>query len=388
MVKSPNPIGKVFLAAKKSPGRKAVAALTISLIFWAVISVMTYTFWYRGGEHTDFYPRWVGARLLIFEGRDLYDQSTTRDIQIMIYGEQLLPGEDQQGFAYPAHIIPMLAPFWLIPDRAIAAALWTGLTLTMMAWTLILLRSIWGKTPFIMIGLWLFWHYSFAMFFPSQFTAIPLAAVGIGYWAYHTRRDLLAGAVLAVGTIKPQLVAIPIVVILFLALRERRWRLIGSFLGFGAGWFLISVLVAGWWIPGWLAQLRDYSEYAPFSWPPRTAWEISPIFAVAALGVVIISLVKMRWSEKVVIAASIVMGLLLLPQTLTHNLVLLLIPLNMVWVGKARRMALTMWFLGWAFFLGYVLDPEWLFWWRWQVLLVPFLTLLVVNAASRQPENQ
>src|ERR1700756_2839096 len=67
------------------------------------------------GNLSDLYPRWLGARELLRHGRNPYSAEITREIQQGYYGRPLDPTrsedpKDQQGFAYPAYIVFLLAP--------------------------------------------------------------------------------------------------------------------------------------------------------------------------------------------------------------------------------------------------------------------------------------
>jgi hypothetical protein len=64
--------------------------------FWIVTSALAYRYWIHGADHRDFYARWTGARILLFEGRDLYRGDHPPD-QLAIYGELLTPDQDQWG---------------------------------------------------------------------------------------------------------------------------------------------------------------------------------------------------------------------------------------------------------------------------------------------------
>jgi len=67
------------------------------------------------GNLSDLYPRWLGARELLMHGRNPYSGEITREIQQGYYGRPLDPAraddpKDQQGFAYPAYVVFLLAP--------------------------------------------------------------------------------------------------------------------------------------------------------------------------------------------------------------------------------------------------------------------------------------
>ncbi len=72
------------------------------------------------GNLSDLYPRWLGARELLLHGRNPYSAGITREIQQGYYGRPLdptLPNDpkDQQGFAYPAYVVFLLAPTVNLP---------------------------------------------------------------------------------------------------------------------------------------------------------------------------------------------------------------------------------------------------------------------------------
>src|SRR6187431_1351745 len=66
------------------------------------------------GNFSDLYPRWLGARELLLNGRDPYSPEVTRDIQVGYYGRVLdsnRPSDpkDQQAFAYPVFVVFLLS---------------------------------------------------------------------------------------------------------------------------------------------------------------------------------------------------------------------------------------------------------------------------------------
>src|SRR5678815_3305835 len=72
------------------------------------------------GNRSDLYPRWLGTRELLLHHRDPYSPEVTRGIQSGYYGRPLDAGrmddarfnepKDQQGCAYPQHVVILLAP--------------------------------------------------------------------------------------------------------------------------------------------------------------------------------------------------------------------------------------------------------------------------------------
>jgi hypothetical protein len=344
-------------------------------------SSAAYTGWIRGTDHRDFYPRWAGARLALFEGRNLYSVETTREMQLMLYGREIPPDRDQQGFAYPATLVPLLLPFWFIDDVEVATALWEGVSVVLMLLALLFARRVWGSLPNWGVALLLVWYYPILMVFQAQITALPLASVSLALWAYTTRRDTLAGVAIAAGLgVKPELIVLPALVLLAAALREQRWRLVSCTVITGGLVFVASLLVAGWWIPDWLDGVRRYAAYAQTSWALGTAWTLSPLLALALVGGGVLALRYTRWSVTAAVAAAVPLGMLLIPQTLIWGLTMLLLPMALSWRAAGRWGVLALWLLGWVLIAGTGIEG----WWRIQNLLLPALALALVAAASRQ----
>src|SRR5579872_7593381 len=70
-----------------------------------------------GGNWSDLYPRWLGARELLLHGRNPYSPEVTSEIQRGFYGRPLDTSNrgdpsDQESFAYPLYVVFLLAP-WL-----------------------------------------------------------------------------------------------------------------------------------------------------------------------------------------------------------------------------------------------------------------------------------
>src|SRR5271166_2716066 len=193
------------------------------------------------GNLSDLYPRWLGARELLLRGRDPYSAEVTREIQAGYYGRALdasRPADppDQQAFAYPVYVIFYLAPtirlnfgivqlafFWiLVGATAGSVFLWLrvldwrvapSIQAAMMALTL-------GSLP-VLQALKL-----------QQLSLLVAAMCAAALALLAAGRPIAAGLLLALATIKPQLV-LPLLVWLSvwsLADLKRRYRLAVAFL--------------------------------------------------------------------------------------------------------------------------------------------------------------
>ena len=213
------------------------------------------------GNLSDLYPRWLGARELLLHGRDPYSAEVTREIQAGYYGRPLdssRPADptDQQAFAYPAYVVFYLAPtvrlhfgivqrafFWiLVGITAASVFLW----LRVLGWTVAppvqaaMVALTLSSLP-VLQGLKL---QQFSLFVAAM-CAASMALLAAGCL-------IPAGILLALATIKPQLV-LPL--LLWLGLwslgdLRRRYRLAASFL------IVMVVLCAAseWFLPHWIAR--------------------------------------------------------------------------------------------------------------------------------------
>jgi hypothetical protein len=215
---------------------------------------------------SDLYSPWAGTRAAL-HGTDPYSVGVTEQIQKDIYGHVLQPTEtwDRQAFVYPAYILFLLGPFTWLPWRVvdvifavlapIALAGTVGAWMRVCAWnsdrfkTLIVLALILASWP----AAWGYYQRQ-----PSLFVA---AAIAFSVLLFQRESDVAAGILLALATVKPQLVVLIAAWLLVLAVAHRRWRFVSAF------GLTVAVLVAGslaivpGWIPHWIHASLAYSHY-------------------------------------------------------------------------------------------------------------------------------
>lgn len=355
------------------------------LLIWGLISFGTYRAWIHGADHRDFYPRWAGARMVLEGEKEIYSVEATNSIQIRLYGAEIPDGRDQQGFAYPAIVLPFLIPFAFIDDVEVATSIWEGLTVVLIVVGLYLQQKTSRRdVSFLPILLLVLWSYTLLMVFQGQITGLVLSALSMGAWAYHRRVDFIGGLLLSIGFVKPELIILPIATLAALAIMRRRfWLPIGILLGFLV-LFLASIFFVGWWVGDWLEALVRYTEYARTVWPIGYLWSSSPLLIVSLSMLVIWGLIKIWKDDDAILAASVPLQILLFPQTLIWGLTMLCFPLMFAWNRNASRGVLGIWALGWLLLLGN-LSSEW---WKVQIVIVSVATLLLLfmTAGSRSDE--
>ncbi len=221
----------------------------------------------------DFYPIWLAARKSGAEQRDLYSPEVTRHIQTGLFGRPLDAGiptdppADYRQFAYPAFTELLLWPSALCDFsklRVILAVLFPVLTaLTLWLWILALR---WRLPPvrFAALALLALCNYPIleALFAeqPGLIVGFLLAAAAL---ALRRSWLSLAGVLMSLTLIKPQMTALAILYLVLWSLASRgRARFLAAFLVTtllltGASWVIWPH-----WIGKWLQVLLGYHRYA------------------------------------------------------------------------------------------------------------------------------
>jgi len=226
----------------------------------------------------DLYSPWFGARAVLLEGKDPYGPEVTREIQTAFYGHAVQqtyddPGAitDEQRFAYPVYVVFLLAPAahlefdtvrtWAPMVLAVLVAASVGLWLSVLKWrppptTALALIVFVLATPQMAQGMRL-----------RQLGLVVGPLLALAIWLVIRDHLLIAGAILALCTIKPQMVVLALAWLLIWTAGDlvKRWRLVA---GLGGG--LALLVGAGEWIlPNWLPSffqgLMAYRKYGPFS---------------------------------------------------------------------------------------------------------------------------
>lgn len=332
------------------------------------------------GNLSDLYPRWLGARELLRHRRNPYSPEITSEIQQGYYGRTLdasRPNDpkDQQGFVYPLYVVFFLAPLiglpfpvvqiffrWLLIGlTAISVALW----LRTLHWRLSRLETavcvvlLLGSFPAVQ-GIKL-----------QQLSLLVAAALAASAACITSGWLFSGGIILAVATIKPQLV-LPMVVWLFVwslsDWRARRKFVYGFAVTMAALLAAAEIVLPGWWRM-FLEAIRQYHQYTQnesvleqfVNWIARRfAGDI-----LASAAVLLTSTVLWRarkappGSRDVGRAVSLVIALtvLIVPMHAPYNQVLLLPAILSLWRDRA-----TITSASWALRAVYGLAAFALFW--------------------------
>ncbi len=301
----------------------------------------------------DFLVHYVGTRAFLLDKASPYSEAVAEKIQTLAYGRPAQPGEHELRVSYPLYSVALFAPFALVSDYALARTLWmTVLEAALLGVALAALRQAhWSPSLPTAAGYLLFavtWYHSVRPLVNGNAVIIVALLIVVTLLALRSGRDGLAGAMLALSTIKPQVVILLVVFLGLWAVTARRWRVVIGFVGTMAALLIVSVVL----LPGWpLEFMREVIRYPAYN-PPGTlgsalaamipglgtqvGWGVTVI-----LGVLLIvewrsawgrGSARFEWAVNLTLAASCWIGI----QTDPGNFIVLLLPLAAILASLAR----------------------------------------------------
>ncbi|HEY71480.1 MAG TPA: DUF2029 domain-containing protein [Anaerolineae bacterium] len=221
--------------------------------------------------HNDFLTVWEAGRSFWREGLDPYSEAVTANIQSSIYGRGAEGDEFPNAFAYPFYALWVMLPL-VFTDFAWASAIYMALSEACFILSLILLLDLFRWKPpawlFALLALWSLLQYFAARgLVLGQVSNVVYLMQVVVLWALARRRDGLAGVVLALSTLKPQMGFLLIPFLLLWGVRRRRTSFVAAFTGFWTILLLSSFLLQPDWLRGWIGQLRTYPQYTVIGSP-------------------------------------------------------------------------------------------------------------------------
>jgi len=312
------------------------------------------------GNLSDLYPRWLGARELLLRHRDPYSFAVTREIQTGYYGRPLDPSrpndpKDQQGFAYPLYVVFLLAPTITLRFSVVQIGFFWLLVATTVASVLLWLRTFaWHPSAVTTATLIVLTLGSFPVLQGLKLQQLSLLVGGLiaASVALVTAGHLVAaGVLLALATIKPQLV-LPLAGWLLLWVSgdwPKRKRLALAFTGVMA----IEVAAAEVALPGWIGEFRHVlSAYRQYNDGAFSVLQVllSPLWGNVLAVLVLVATARLCFKQRCVAAGStafhwttalvLAVTLLVVPKTSPYNHILLLPAVLLV--ARDRRMVWEM----------------------------------------------
>ncbi len=285
----------------------------------------------------DFYQVWLASREWLRNGRDPYGEEMTREIQTGLFGRPLDPNRptdpvDRRIFPYPAFTGLLFWPaeeFPFPPVRAVVVCLLAALTIaSVLLWLRALQWRIGEKWIAVILLLALSSYSALEGLYSAQLGLLVSFLLAAAIVAVQRSRFLLAGFLLAITTIKPQVTALAILYLLLWSLHRwrERGRLVVGFFSMLALLIAAALVVLPHWVQSWIHTVLAYRHYTQ---PPLVAEVLtSPLgphlagpatMALTAASIVIA--VVLAWRNRAAAAGSrafwITLTLLLTITTIT-----------------------------------------------------------------------
>jgi hypothetical protein len=344
---------------------RVVIILVLLSVAIAGIASANYRFVQGNPGGNDFLVHWVATRSLLIDGLSPYSDEVALRVQKMAYGRPALPGENEMRVAYPLYSATIFLPFALISDYNLARAAWMTLLEASMVGLALLNLRLTGWKP----GLWvllLFLLFTLTWYFSARAlingnAVILVALMSSGaFAAIKAGKDELAGILLALSTIKPQVVLLLVIFVWIWAISVRRWAVVV--------WTVISVVAlsisAAFFVPDWplqnLWEILQYPGYNPPGTPGAalaTWWPAAGPKMGAGLTVLLAAMLLVEWLAARgkgfrwflwTVSLTLVAGQWIGIQTDPGNFVVLFIPLVLVlamweehWGNKGRLVSVV-----------------------------------------------
>jgi hypothetical protein len=300
----------------------------------------------------DLYPRWLGTRELLLRGRNPYGLEVSQEIQIALYGHvvpqnNLEQGHkiiDEQRFAYPVYVVFLMAPTvyadfatvqrWAPFVLALLTVINVIFCLQILHWPLpwkivVALVLFTLSSPQVVQGLR---HQQLALVVAFLLTA--------GAWCVTRNHLAIAGALLALSTIKPQIALLPLCCFAIWAAGDwpKRWRLPVAFLAMLAALIGAGELILPGWLGYFLAGASAYRRYFPTSSVLHLALG-DPLGEILG-ALVVLGLFALAWRHRrtapdsqpfvLTLAAFLIGTILAFPLLTPFNQVILILPVMLL----------------------------------------------------------
>ncbi len=345
----------------------------------------------------DLYTVWYGAHAEMQGHRDLYSPDIAHEIQMALYGRSIDPSrpgdpKDLRIFGYPAFTALLFWPLSIFSFE-IARLVYLFIQIPLIVATVLLwMRALswhpdWTWTSALCL-LVLTSYPALEALYAGQVGVVVSFVLAASIVALQRGRLLLAGALMALGTIKPHVMLLPILYLGLWTLYDWRRRRM-----FCAGLLLTEALLVGtalivWpnWIQSWINVVVRYQGYTPPSLTIQMLTTLAgpavrPAALLAMAGLLLVSIV-LSWKNRsasphspefqftLAILLSIAVGVLLPGHAVYDHLILLpgIFLLAMSWRNLPEN---------WAMKTMLITAVGTLVWpWLASIILIPIHSLL------------
>jgi hypothetical protein len=265
----------------------------------------------------DFYPIWLTSREWIRQRRDPYSPALTREIQIGLFGRPLDsqfptdPPADYRTFAYPAFTDLLFWPLSEIPFHTLRIV-WVGVLTVLLAaavvcWVRALSWHVSGVSLAIILLLTVCSYQELEGLYAGQLGLLVGFLLAASVLALVRNRPLLAGTLMALAMIKPQMVLLAALYLFLWSANDwrRRSRFTVAFLA--TMFLLIAGSLAVWprWIQSWASVIAGYPRY---STPPLAQELLGPsvgsVIGKPVIVLLLITALLLAWRGRTAAAGS------------------------------------------------------------------------------------
>ncbi len=214
----------------------------------------------------DYYSRWAATRGLLKDGIDPYSRLATVRNQIGYFGAPLQEGSDRdpQRFNYPGHAVLFFIPFSLFSFGAARVLMLFVLALctlcSIAVWLKIMDVRPQNRIPMFVLAI-TSWPFLQALYLeqPSLFVVLLLT---VAVFASSKGHFFGAGCLLALSTIKPQLV-LPSILWLLIWSNSRNGgkKIIAGFVVTLGSLFSVSEWLIPGWVTEWIANAHEWFSF-------------------------------------------------------------------------------------------------------------------------------
>jgi hypothetical protein len=283
--------------------KRALRVLLFILIPVVLIGLTraNYLFALQNPGGSDFLPGWVGSRQLLLNGFSPYGDRVDEIIQDYQYGRPARPDEDEIKFVYPLYSLLVFMPFAIVPDFALARALWmTSLEILLIVIALISMALLKWRLSGISLALYLLfailWYHAVRSVINGNIVIYSTFFIVLALLLMRSNQDFAAGLFLALSSIKPNVVVLFIPLVLLWAYSHRRWQLVSSTFGSFGFLVLITVILIPDWIQQNVMKLISYAQHSTPAtpgdvfvvwWPgigDKMGWALTLVLAIILIG--------------------------------------------------------------------------------------------------------
>ncbi len=227
-----------------------MAVLLVAGLIWADYHFAGFNI---AGE--GFSIQWISIRSLIKAGTDPYSEQVTSQIRAEVPKEDAFVVDRFPKYTSPLYSGVVMFPFALIEDKTLAHGLWmTAQLIAVLLMTIIGLRITgWRPTWYIFFIFLLFTIFGYSIVIPWLDGGLPIWAAFFLLLAMvmiNANRNEVAGVFLALATVQPQMVILPVIFTLMWVISKKKNVLIL--------WFFITLIllsvIALLLVPGWVLE--------------------------------------------------------------------------------------------------------------------------------------